>query len=194
MDKKMLRSFTSLMCSILIISACSFIPKPYSIKSPILSEEFPQVYCEDDFNFRNAGERTGTFTLPLNVSKARLSVSIFLPATYYSMKRSADWSGEVSIVSKVLFTWNGGSLETKLYNEKTSDPFLSFVSIEQLPRNKKINYKLQFEAGVYSQLKKLTTPDEGDHTANIMADPDDEKYKTLWNAKFVVIELPKKGL
>ncbi len=175
-------------------------PKKHSIESVYSANQrvFLQVYCEDEFDFQKAGSLSGDFTLSTWTDFDALRLEIVVPKLFavdpdYDSKADAH----LQLSAKVVFEWTGKDgvkkvVETKTYDNETSMGCLA-IEYVPLPKNKKINYRISFDAGKYTPgyLCKGFEYNDEDKTADINTHP--EKYPDFFKAKFLVVEGKRKG-
>ncbi len=218
MCKKYFVILFSVFIIILVVSACVFshktidkgwsFAKKYAIKSEYSrnQHEYLQVYCEDEFNFENEGVLKGSFTLPHNTDYNLLRFQILIPTIFMRTPNGQRnlWHGMVKIPAKLKFTWLGKDghrkvAETKTYYKSESSSGVIYIEYVALPRNKKIDYILEFEKGEY--LPNLDSPalyyyHDATKTSDFFEEDKTELLKThieFWKAKFMVLEHIRKG-
>ncbi len=198
-----------LVCIVLVsFFSCSTRYRPTAVGSVYSKkgDPFLHVYCENEFDFKQKGVVTGSFKLSKQTSFDNLDAVILIPEVFRKTPEGKFnfWHGSVKLSVKIVFEWDGKDgrhkSETQTYNypeSQTSDGFISISNFE-LPRNKKIDYKLSFNAGDYFvstgrkyklfYYHKESKTDE-DKTSLL----ETAEGKKFWKARFFVAELPVKG-
>lgn len=185
-------------------------PKKYTIMSAYSKDQYPylQVYCEDEFNFRQDGAITGSLMLSHQTDFEALRFEVVIPKlSWLSPEYDGKWMAHVSLPITVDFEWvdkegvkkmvsTSARPENAVYDGTTEAGCIGFEYVP-LPCDTEINYTLTFESGVYCKgyLAKGLEYNDGqkkiDKTADIMAHP--ENYTDFWKAIFLVVEAPRKG-
>lgn len=218
MCKKYFVILFSMFIIILVVSACVssdksrnkdwLFAKKHAIKSEYSrnQHEYLQVYCEDEFNFKNEGILKGSFILPHNTDYNLLRFQILIPTIFMRTPNGERnlWHGMVKIPAKLKFTWLGKDghikvAETKTYYKSESSSGVINIEYVALPRNKKIDYILEFGKGEY--LPNLGSPalyyyHDATETSDFFEEDKTELLKThleFWKAKFMVLEHSRKG-
>lgn len=185
-------------------------PKKYTIVSSYSKNQYPylQVYCENEFNFQNAGTVTGSFTLSYQTDFDALCIEVVIPKlSWLSPEYDNKWMAHVSLPMTVDFEWvnkegikkkvtTSARPENAVYDGTTGDGCIDFEYVP-LPCDTEINYTLTFDEGMYCRgylsngLEYNDGKKKTDRTADIMAHP--ENYTDFWKATFLVVEAPRKG-
>lgn len=186
-------------------------PKKGAIKSEYsrYSAPFRDVYCDDEFDFKEKGVLKGSFILPRQTYFYGLGFQIFLSEFYGLVGRpKKELYAFVRIPVTLVFEWDGkdGSrkrVETKpdldrdgSIRDYTWDGFINFAYVP-LPYDKKIDYTLIYDKGEF--LKHRDNPlvyklvEEGDNLKIVDMTEVLETNTAIWKAHFVVGEGPVKG-
>ena len=204
----------AIMC-FLFLSCCLAGPKKYTIKSKYSEKDkgghFYQIYCDDEFDFKEAGVLKGSFMLSWQTSFTDLGWEIILPQfySYASGEAQGKYDTFFHMPAALVFEWDGKdgsrkraevSLNPDTDDEYTLDGSLCFDYVP-LPRNKKIDYTLTYAKGDFLEHPYFKTPivwdlvrihgTTGDDISCFETVDKTELLKTddsLWKGRFVVGE------
>ena len=195
----------------------TYIRKPYTIDSPyggLTKEEaekfgdpynakkFLQVYCEDDFNFKEAGILEGSFKLSRKTSFDWLEFWVWYPKLR-DQEDDAEiyYYSHLSIPMNIKYEWSDkkGNIHYA-YSTNNGRNMFDYVP---LPKETEIKYTLSYDKGTYENTTYQYEGEEGisyglfyyengdidkpiDKTADINNNP--EKYEGFYDGKFRVVE------
>lgn len=188
-------------------------PKKYAIRSEYSRQNTPceHVYCDDEFDFKEAGVLKGSFMLSWQTSFTDLGWEIILPQfySYASGEAQGKYDTFFHMPAALVFEWDGKdgrrkhaevSLNPDTDDEYTLDGSLCFDYVP-LPRNKKIDYTLTYAKGEFLEHPYFKTPivwdlvrihgTTGDDISCFETVDKTELLKTddsLWKGRFVVGE------
>ena len=184
-----------------------YVKKEHTIKSEYSENQriYSQVYCEDEFDFKKAGSITGSFILPLSTDFDALCFEVLIPNFFWgSVNYDDKWMANIKLPVNVIFEWKDNNdikqIAKTTVTQNGDETSCGSIGIQYvpLPRNKKIDYTLIFEAGSFCEgyLCKGLEYGKGakkiDKTTDINEHP--ENYPSeFWKAKFMIVEIKRKG-
>lgn len=183
---------------------------------------FNEVYCDDEFSFKEAGVLKGSFILPKDTFFYGLSYDIYIPELITGYGTIDEYSHDalVQIPATVIFEWDGkdgkrkraeSSLDRYFEDKNTEGSARNYTYDGKLyfkyvpiPRNKKIDYTLIYDKGTYLKDSRgyplLRTfhrvPDNSERGYDLKTVDKSELLETepkFWKAHFVVGEGTIKG-